>query len=126
MEEHNDIQEHDNMTLTKLAEHLKVDLWKVMEIARWTSARPKPKGDEMTPDIRGILERQVLPRLKHQGMTPADFYGIHREHNELFIKELATQIDLAYKKHIEKNYVTIKFHESHLKEQKEGWKSGRG
>jgi len=33
--------DHDSMTLHKLAEHLGVDLYLVMEIARWTSSRPQ-------------------------------------------------------------------------------------
>lgn len=40
-----DIEEHDRMTTSALAEHLGVDLWIVMEVTRWADTRPRPKGD---------------------------------------------------------------------------------
>ena len=32
-------------------------------------------------EVRGIFQHKILPRLKHQDMTPADFYGIHYKDN---------------------------------------------
>lgn len=48
-----EMKEHNNMSLTLLAEHLGVELYKAMEIARWTASRPKvdeilePKVEEV-------------------------------------------------------------------------------
>ena len=42
---HNDTADHDRMTTMALAEHLGVELWKVMEIARWAIKRqPAEQG----------------------------------------------------------------------------------
>ena len=71
-----DVKEHDSMTMQLLAEHLGVELWKAMEIARWESAKPRPlpspeviekllidhcyyeeKTDKMVLDLKKIAQK---------------------------------------------------------------------
>ncbi len=59
---HPDTKAHDHMTMHKIAGHLGVELWKAMEIARWTSTRPKlpPQREVSVEDIMITLKSEEL------------------------------------------------------------------
>ena len=63
-ETHSDFAEHNQMTLPLLAEHLGVELWKAMEIARCISIRPQvdlPVGEKSDDKFIEHIQSHLRP-----------------------------------------------------------------